>query len=61
MPAKALPVAGKQDDGKPKQHLVVIYGQDVLYAARGQDARSRPAKAGIQEGGPGCDMSDSPA
>ena len=23
-------------------------GQDVLYAARGQDARSRPAKAGIQ-------------
>ena len=26
----------------------VIYGQDVLYAARGQDARSRPAKAGIQ-------------
>ena len=27
---------------------VVIYGQEVLYAARGQDARSRPAKAGIQ-------------
>ena len=26
----------------------VIYGQDVLYAARGQDARSRPAQAGIQ-------------
>ena len=26
----------------------VIYGQDVLYAARGQEARSRPAKAGIQ-------------
>ena len=26
----------------------VIYGQEVLYAARGQDARSRPAKAGIQ-------------
>ena len=26
----------------------VIYGQDVLYAVRGQDARSRPAKAGIQ-------------
>ena len=26
---------------------VVIYGQDALYAARGQDARSRPAKAGI--------------
>ena len=31
----------------------VIYGQEVLYAARGQDARSRPAKAGIQEGGAG--------
>ena len=30
------------------QTLVVIYGQEVLYAARGQDARSRPAKAGIQ-------------
>ena len=30
--------------------LPVIYGQEVLYAARGQDARSRPAKAGIQEG-----------
>ena len=29
---------------------VVIYGQEVLYAARGQDARSRPAQAGIQEG-----------
>ena len=28
--------------------LTVIYGQEVLYAARGQDARSRPAKAGIQ-------------
>ena len=28
--------------------LFVIYGQEVLYAARGQDARSRPAKAGIQ-------------
>ena len=27
--------------------LPVIYGQEVLYAARGQDARSRPAKAGI--------------
>ena len=27
---------------------VVIYGQEVLYAARGQEARSRPAKAGIQ-------------
>ena len=27
----------------------VIYGQEVLYAARGQEARSRPAKAGIQE------------
>ena len=26
----------------------VIYGQEVLYAARGQDARSRPAQAGIQ-------------
>ena len=24
------------------------YGQDVLYAARGQDVRSRPAKAGIR-------------
>ena len=40
MPAKALPIADRQDDGKPKQHLVVI-----------------PAKAGIQEGGPGCGMS----
>ena len=30
---------------------VVIYGQDVRYAAKGQDARSRPAKAGIQESG----------
>ena len=28
--------------------LFVIYGQEVLYAARGQDARSRPAKAEIQ-------------
>ena len=28
--------------------LPVIYGQEVLYAARGQDARSRPAQAGIQ-------------
>ena len=28
--------------------LAVIYGQEVLYAARGQDARSRPAQAGIQ-------------
>ena len=28
--------------------LPVIYVQEVLYAARGQDARSRPAKAGIQ-------------
>ena len=28
---------------------VVIYGQEVLYVARGQDARSHPAKAGIQE------------
>ena len=27
--------------------LPVIYGQEVLYAAIGQDARSRPAKAGI--------------
>ena len=27
---------------------IVIYGQEVLYAARGQEARSRPAKAGIQ-------------
>ena len=26
----------------------VIYGHEVLYAARGQEARSRPAKAGIQ-------------
>ena len=26
----------------------VIYGQEVLYAARGQEARSRPAQAGIQ-------------
>ena len=25
--------------------LVVIYGQEVLYAVGGQDARSRPAKA----------------
>ena len=31
----------------------VIYGQDVLYAARGQEARSRPAKAGIQGAEPG--------
>ena len=30
---------------------VVIYGQEVRYAARGQDARSRPAQAGIQESG----------
>ena len=29
-------------------HPPVIYGQEVLYAARGQDARSRPAQAGIQ-------------
>ena len=28
--------------------LLVIYGQEVRYAARGQDARSRPAQAGIQ-------------
>ena len=28
---------------------IVIYGQEVLYAARGQEARSRPAQAGIQE------------
>ena len=28
--------------------LAVIYGQEVLYAARGQEARSRPAQAGIQ-------------
>ena len=42
---------------------VVIYGQDVLYAARGQDARSRPAKAGIQEGDDGMvnGFQDSPA
>ena len=33
MPAKALPVADKQDNGKPKQHPGVIYGQEVLYAA----------------------------
>ena len=29
----------------------VIYGQEVLYAAGGLEARSRPAKTGIQEGG----------
>ena len=44
MPAKALPAAGRQNDGKPEQHPVVI-----------------PAKAGIQEGGPGCEMNASPA
>ena len=27
--------------------------EEVLYAARGQEARSRPAKAGIQETEPG--------
>ena len=42
---------GCRDDDKPISTSVVIYGQEVLYAARGQDARSRPAKAGIQEGG----------
>ena len=26
----------------------VIYGQEVLYAARGQDARSRPGQARLQ-------------
>ena len=30
---KALPVADRQDNGKLKQHPVVIYGQEVLYAA----------------------------
>ena len=35
---------------KPIPTPAVIYGQEVLYAARGQEARSRPAKAGIQEG-----------
>ena len=30
---------------KPGISPTVIYGQEVLYAARGQEARSRPAKA----------------
>ena len=46
------PVCGKragspQPPGESRNPLV-IYGQDVLYAARGQEARSRQAKAGIQ-------------
>ena len=32
----------------PDPAYTVIYGQEVLYAARGQEARSRPAQAGIQ-------------
>ena len=28
----------------------VIYGQEVLYAARRQDVRSRPAQAGMTKG-----------
>ena len=36
----------------------VIYGQEVLYAARGQEARSRPAQAGIQAGATGGQVSD---
>ena len=37
----------------PRDLAIVIYGQEVLYAARGQDARSRPTKAGIREDGAG--------
>ena len=37
----------------PTPASFVIYGQEVLYAVRGQEARSRPAQAGIQEGGAG--------
>ena len=32
----------------PGRSPPVIYGQEVLYAARGQDARSRPAQARLQ-------------
>ena len=39
------PVAARRT---PESDHFVIYGQDVRYAARGQEARSRPAKAGIQ-------------
>ena len=35
-----------KNKGNPKSP--VIYGQDVLYAARGRETRSRPAQAGIQ-------------
>ena len=39
-----MPAVGRQES----RFFAVIYGQDVLYAARGQEARSRPAQAGIQ-------------
>ena len=40
--------SSEQGDEDMSIALAVIYGQEVLYAARGQDARSRPAQAGIQ-------------
>ena len=45
---------GNRNNGPAKKvsaTSAVIYGQEVLYAARGQEARSRLAKAGIQESG----------
>ena len=48
MPDKCLTAVLFVIPVKARNHPLVIYGQEVLYAARGQEARSRPAQAGIQ-------------